>query len=100
MDIIISNTSSTPIYEQITSQVKAQVMDGTLKPGDSIPSMRALAKSLHISVITVQRAYEDLQKDGFIETAVGKRKLYFRRRFRLLAGRAATSGGRSSGEGR
>ena len=72
MDIIISNTSSTPIYEQITSQVKAQVMDGTLKPGDSIPSMRALAKSLHISVITVQRAYEDLQKDGFIETAVGK----------------------------
>ena len=61
-----------PIYEQITSQVKAQVMDGRLQQGQSIPSMRALAKSLHISVITVQRAYEDLQRDGFIETVVGK----------------------------
>ena len=72
MEIIISNHSSMPIYEQITSQVKAQVMDGRLQQGQSIPSMRALAKSLHISVITVQRAYEDLQRDGFIETAVGK----------------------------
>lgn len=72
MDIIISSSSTKPIYEQITSQVKAQVMSGRLKQGDPIPSMRALAKSLHISVITVQRAYEDLQRDGFIETAVGK----------------------------
>lgn len=72
MDIIISSNSSMPIYEQITSQVKAQVMDGRLQQGQSIPSMRALAKSLHISVITVQRAYEDLQRDGFIETVVGK----------------------------
>ncbi|MBR6585175.1 MAG: GntR family transcriptional regulator, partial [Firmicutes bacterium] len=72
MDIIISSSSTKPIYEQITSQVKAQVMSGKLKQGDPIPSMRALAKSLHISVITVQRAYEDLQRDGFIVTAVGK----------------------------
>ena len=72
MDIIISNSSGTPIYEQITAQVKAQVIDGTLRPGDPIPSMRALAKALHISVITVQRAYEDLQRDGFIQTSVGK----------------------------
>lgn len=72
MDIIISSNASKPIYEQITSQVKAQVMSGKLKHGDPIPSMRALAKSLHISVITVQRAYEDLQRDGFIETVVGK----------------------------
>ena len=72
MEIIISSNSSMPIYEQITSQVKAQVMDGRLQEGQSIPSMRALAKSLHISVITVQRAYEDLQRDGFIETVVGK----------------------------
>lgn len=72
MNIIISSNTSKPIYEQITSQIKAQVMSGELKTGDPIPSMRALAKSLHISVITVQKAYEDLQRDGFIETAVGR----------------------------
>ena len=72
MDIIISNNTSKPIYEQITSQIKQMIMTGELKPGESIPSMRSLAKSLHISVITVQRSYEDLQKDGFIETTVGR----------------------------
>lgn len=72
MDIIISSNSSKPIYEQITSQIKEMVISGQLKNGDPIPSMRALAKSLHISVITVQRAYEDLQRDGFIETTVGR----------------------------
>lgn len=72
MDIIISNSSSKPIYEQITSQFKALIMDGTLAPGDALPSMRALARSLHISVITVQKAYDDLQRDGFIETTVGR----------------------------
>jgi GntR family transcriptional regulator len=72
MDIIISSNSAMPIYEQITSQIKEQIMNGRLKAGDSIPSMRVLAKELHISVITVQRAYEDLQRDGFIETVVGK----------------------------
>lgn len=72
MEIIISSNTSKPIYEQITSQIKAQIMDGTLKTGAPIPSMRSLAKSLHVSVITVQRAYEELQRDGFIETAVGR----------------------------
>ncbi|MEG0962633.1 MAG: GntR family transcriptional regulator [Lachnospiraceae bacterium] len=72
MEIIISNNSNKPIYEQITSQIKALVMSGELAQGEAIPSMRALAKSLHISVITVQRAYEDLQRDGFIDTTVGR----------------------------
>lgn len=72
MEIIISSNTNKPIYEQITEQVKAMVMRGELQHGEPIPSMRALAKSLHISVITVQRAYEDLQRDGFIETTVGK----------------------------
>lgn len=72
MEIIISSNTSKPIYEQITSQIKAQIMDGTLRTGDPIPSMRSLAKSLHVSVITVQRAYEELQRDGFIETTVGR----------------------------
>lgn len=72
MEIIISSNTSRPIYEQITSQVKALIMSGKLQTGDPIPSMRSLAKSLHVSVITVQRAYEDLQRDGFIETTVGR----------------------------
>ena len=61
-----------PIYEQITSQIKAKIMSGELAAGQPIPSMRALAKAIHVSVITVQKAYEDLQRDGFIETTVGR----------------------------
>lgn len=72
MDIIISNNANKPIYEQITSQIKAMIMSGELQAGDAIPSMRALAKSIHVSVITVQKAYEELQRDGFIETTVGR----------------------------
>lgn len=72
MEIIISSNTSKPIYEQITSQIKAMIMTGELQTGDAIPSMRTLAKSLHISVITVQKAYEDLHRDGFIETTVGR----------------------------
>ena len=72
MEILISNSSDKPIYEQICMQIKSQVMDGTLSAGEALPSMRALAKDLHISVITVQRAYEDLTRDGFIETVSGK----------------------------
>ena len=72
MEIIISNNANKPIYEQITSQIKAMIMSGELQAGEAIPSMRALAKSLHVSVITVQKAYEDLQRDGFIETTVGR----------------------------
>lgn len=73
MEIIISSNTNKPIYEQITEQIKAMVMCGELKNGDPIPSMRALAKSLHgWDRVSVQRAYEDLQRDGFIETTVGR----------------------------
>lgn len=72
MEIILSNASTKPIYEQITSQIKGMIMSGTLKPGDPMPSMRKLAKELHVSVITTQRAYEDLAKDGFIVTVPAK----------------------------
>ena len=72
MEIIISNSSDKPIYEQICLQIKSLIMDGTLSSGEALPSMRSLAKDLHISVITVQRSYEDLTRDGFIETVSGK----------------------------
>jgi len=72
IDIIISNNTSKPIYEQITTQIKAMIMNGELQTGNPIPSIRALAKSVHVSVITVQKAYDDLQRDGFIETTVGR----------------------------
>lgn len=72
MEILISNSSDKPIYEQICMQIKGLIMNGTLSAGEALPSMRALAKDLHISVITVQRAYEDLTRDGFIETVSGK----------------------------
>jgi len=72
MDLIISSNNAKPIYDQITTQIKAMIMNGKLKPGDAIPSMRALAKSIHVSVITVKTAYENLQRDGFIETTIGR----------------------------
>lgn len=72
MDIIISNSSGVPIYEQIEEQIKSQIMSGDLVEGDSLPSMRVLAKELKISIITTKRAYEDLERDGFIYTVVGR----------------------------
>lgn len=72
MDIIISNSSGVPIYEQIEEQIKSQIMSGDLIEGDSLPSMRVLAKELKISIITTKRAYEDLERDGFIYTVVGR----------------------------
>ena len=72
MNIIISNNRDKPIYEQIVSQIKNMIMSEELLAGDSLPSMRLLAKSIHVSVITVQRAYEELQRDGFIETEIGR----------------------------
>jgi len=72
MDIILSNTSGKPIYEQISDQVKEQVMTGALTAGDALPSMRLLAKELRISVITTKRAYEELERDGFLENVPGK----------------------------
>lgn len=72
MDIIISNSSGVPIYEQIEEQIKSQIMIGELQEGEALPSMRVLAKELKISIITTKRAYEDLERDGFIESVTGK----------------------------
>lgn len=72
LDIIISNNTSKPIYEQIVIQIKAMIMGSELKTGDPIPSIRALARATMVSVITVQKAYDELQRDGFIETTVGR----------------------------
>ena len=72
MEIILKSGSDKPIYEQITSQIKSMIIKGELREGDALPSIRKLAKELHISVITSQRVYEDLQRDGFIESSVGK----------------------------
>ena len=72
MDIIITNTSDEPIYQQIVKQIKAQIMAGTLAAGDALPSMRVLAQQLRISVITTKRAYEELEREGFIENFAGK----------------------------
>ena len=72
MDIILSNSSGKPIYEQITDQVKEQIMTGALSAGDALPSMRVLARELRISVITTKRAYEELEREGFLENVPGK----------------------------
>ena len=72
MDIIISNSSGQPIYEQICRQIKGGVASGKLKPGEPLPSIRNLARDLRISVITTKRAYEELERDGFIQTVAGK----------------------------
>lgn len=72
MNIFISNTSQEPIYQQITTQIKNLIFRGDLNEGDVLPSIRSLAKELQISVITTKRAYEELEKDGFIETVTGK----------------------------
>lgn len=72
MEIIISNSSDKPIYEQIVSQIKALIISGSLKEGEALPSMRLLAKDLRISVITTKRAYEELEKEGFIVSVTGR----------------------------
>ena len=72
LNINISHTSTIPLYEQIQSQIKNQILNGSLKPGEGLPSIRNLAKELKVSIITTLRAYEELEKDGFIETVIGK----------------------------
>ncbi len=72
MKVIISNSSPDPIYEQVTRQIKGQIISGELKEGDPLPSIRKLAQDLQISVITTKRAYEELQKEGFIDAVEGK----------------------------
>ena len=72
MDIIISNSGGVPIYDQITRQMKGLILRGELKEGEALPSMRLLAKELRISVITTKRAYEELEREGFLYTLTGK----------------------------
>ena len=72
MDIILSTSSGKPIYEQIADQVREQILSGALSAGDALPSMRVLAKELRISVITTKRAYEALERDGFLDNVPGK----------------------------
>ena len=72
MELIIRNTTNQPIYDQIYSQIKAQIIAGKLSPGEALPSIRALAKDLRISVITTKRAYDELEADGFLYTVAGK----------------------------
>lgn len=72
MDILISNSSPVALYEQIETQIKNQILNGNLNPGDPLPSIRSLAKELKVSIITSKRAYEELEKEGFIETVIGK----------------------------
>jgi GntR family transcriptional regulator len=84
LEIIISNSSGRPIYEQITAQIKNSIINGSLSEGDALPSMRLLAKELHISVITTKRAYEDLERDGFIETVTGKGSFVARKNMEFI----------------
>ena len=72
VELIISNSNPSPIYEQIAAQIKAAIMDGSLEPGEQLPSIRGLANSLRVSVITTKRAYSDLEAQGFIETVQGR----------------------------
>ena len=72
MDVIISNSGGQPIYEQICRQIKGAIATGKLQPGEPLPSIRSLARDLRISVITTKRAYEELERDGFIQTVAGK----------------------------
>lgn len=72
MDLIISNSSNDPIYLQIVNQIKAMIMSGELSLGEALPSMRNLAMQMRVSLITTKRAYEELERDGFIETYTGK----------------------------
>lgn len=72
LNINISNTSTIPLYEQIQTQIKSQILNGNLKSGEGLPSIRNLAKELKVSIITTKRAYEELEKEGFIETVTGK----------------------------
>lgn len=84
MDILISNASGKPIYEQIASQIKNGIITGALREGDALPSMRLLAKELRISVITTKRAYEELEREGFLETVPGKGSFVARKNVEFL----------------
>lgn len=72
MNIVVSNSSSIKLYEQIENAIKMEILNGNAKQGEPLPSIRSLAKELKVSIITTKRAYEELEKEGYIETVVGK----------------------------
>ena len=84
LDIIISNAGDQPIYDQIYTQIKKQIMAGQLKEGEALPSIRGLAKDLRISVITTKRAYEELEREGFIHTMAGKGSFVAQKNLELI----------------
>jgi GntR family transcriptional regulator len=84
MNIVISNSSGQPIYEQIATQIKNMIISGELVEGDALPSMRLLAKGLRISVITTKRAYEELEREGFIVSITGKGSFVARKNVELI----------------
>ncbi len=84
MDLFIDVRSGAPIYEQIYAQIKGQIVSGALSDNEALPSIRALAKDLHISVITTKRAYDELERDGFIYTVAGKGSFVAKRNTELL----------------
>lgn len=84
MLIFINNQNGVPIYDQIYQQIKAQIISGKLEENSALPSIRSLAKELHISVITTKRAYEELEKDGFIYTAPGRGSFVAKKNTELL----------------
>ena len=84
MTILIDNTGGVPIYEQIYSQIKSEIINGTLKEDEMLPSIRSLAKDLRISVITTKRAYEELERDNYIYTVAGKGSFVAKKNLDLL----------------
>lgn len=84
LHILIRNTSDAPIYEQIAEQIRQQILSGALAPGEGLPSIRALAKDLKISVITTKRAYEELEREGFIVTMTGRGSFVAAKNLELL----------------
>ncbi|HIR56084.1 MAG TPA: GntR family transcriptional regulator [Candidatus Gallacutalibacter pullicola] len=84
MDIFISNADGRPIYEQIVRQIKEQILSGKLQEGEMLPSMRLLARELRISVITTKRAYEELEREGFLDTMAGKGCFVARKNLELV----------------
>ena len=84
LNIIISNSSGEPIYEQIVNQMKSMIIQGELKEGDALPSLRMLARDLRISVITTKRAYEELEREGFVVSVAGKGSFVARKNTDLL----------------
>lgn len=84
MEIILSTSSHEPYYAQISRQIQQLILSGQLHPGDALPTIRSLAKTLRVSVITVQHAYEELQRNGFLETTVGRGTFVTRRDVDLM----------------